>query len=32
MAHDPLRRPSSPRELLDRLIALEIAAFSQWAG
>lgn len=28
IANDPLRRPQSPRELLDRLIAQEIAAFS----
>jgi len=29
--HDPIRRPSS-EELCDRLLSLEIAAFSQWAG
>jgi len=29
MAKEPLRRPQSPRELIDRLIPLEIAAFSQ---
>lgn len=28
IANDPLRRPHSPRELIDRLIALEIGAFS----
>ncbi len=28
LARDPLRRPQSPRELLGRLIALEIAAFN----
>ncbi len=27
LARDPLRRPQSPRELLARLVALEIAAF-----
>jgi eukaryotic-like serine/threonine-protein kinase len=29
MAKDPLRRPQTPRELIDRLVALEIDAFSQ---
>ena len=32
MAKEPLRRPQSPRELIDRLVALEIATFSQRAG
>jgi eukaryotic-like serine/threonine-protein kinase len=32
MAKEPLRRPQTPRELRDRLIALEIATFSQRAG
>ena len=32
MAKEPLRRPQSPRELIDRLISLEIATFSQRAG
>ncbi len=32
MANDPLRRPQTPRELIDRLVALEIATFSQRAG
>jgi serine/threonine-protein kinase len=31
LAKDPLRRPQSPRELLGRLIALEIAAFNAQA-
>ena len=29
MAREPLRRPQSPRELIDRLVSLEIGAFSQ---
>ena len=32
MAREPLRRPQSPRELIDELVALEIGMFSQWAG
>lgn len=32
MARDPLRRPQSPRELIDELVSLEIDMFSQWAG
>jgi eukaryotic-like serine/threonine-protein kinase len=32
MAKDPLRRPQTPRELIDRLVALEIATFSERAG
>ena len=32
MAKEPLRRPQTPRELINRLIALEIATFSQRAG
>jgi eukaryotic-like serine/threonine-protein kinase len=32
MARDPLRRPQSPRELIDQLVALEIDMFSQWTG
>jgi len=31
LARDPLRRPQSPRELIDRLVALEVATFSQRA-
>ncbi len=31
MAKEPLRRPQTPRELIDRLIALEISTFSQRA-
>lgn len=31
MAKQPLRRPQTPRELIDRLVALEIATFSQRA-
>jgi serine/threonine protein kinase len=31
-AHEPLRRPQSPRELIDELVALEIDIFSQWTG
>jgi eukaryotic-like serine/threonine-protein kinase len=31
MAKDPMRRPQTPRELIDRLVALEIAAFSERA-
>jgi len=31
LAKDPLRRPQTPRELIDRLAALEIAAFSERA-
>ena len=31
MANEPLRRPQTPRELIDRLVALEIATFSQRA-
>jgi serine/threonine-protein kinase len=29
LAKEPLRRPQSPRELIDRLIDLEVTAFSQ---
>ncbi len=29
MAKDPLRRPQTPRELIDRLVALEIATFTE---
>jgi serine/threonine-protein kinase len=29
MAKDPLRRPQTPRELVDRLVSLEIATFSE---
>ena len=32
MAKEPLRRPQTPRELIDRLVALEIGSFSQRAG
>lgn len=32
IARDPLRRPQSPRELIDQLVSLEIGLFSQWAG
>jgi serine/threonine-protein kinase len=32
MAKDPLRRPQTPRELIDRLVALEIATFSERAA
>ncbi len=32
IANEPLRRPQTPRELIDRLVALEIATFSQRAG
>ena len=32
MAKDPLRRPHNPRELINRLVAMEIATFSQRAG
>ncbi len=32
MANEPFRRPQTPRELIDRLVALEIATFSQRAG
>jgi serine/threonine protein kinase len=31
LAKDPLRRPQTPRELIDRLVALEIATFSERA-
>jgi eukaryotic-like serine/threonine-protein kinase len=31
MANEPLRRPQTPRELVDRLVALEIATFSERA-
>ncbi len=31
MAKEPLRRPQTPRELIERLVALEIATFSQRA-
>lgn len=31
IAKEPLRRPQSPRELIDRLVALEIGAFSSRA-
>jgi serine/threonine-protein kinase len=30
IAREPLRRPQSPRELIDRLISLEVGSFSQW--
>jgi serine/threonine-protein kinase len=29
LAHDPLRRPQSPRELVEQLVALEVATFTQ---
>ena len=32
MAKEPLRRPQTPRDLIDQLVALEIATFSQRAG
>ncbi len=32
MAKEPLRRPQDPRELIDRLIALEIGTFTLRAG
>jgi eukaryotic-like serine/threonine-protein kinase len=32
LAKDPLRRPASPRELVRRLVALEIATFSERAA
>ena len=32
MAKEPLRRPQTPRELIERLVALEIGSFSQRAG
>ena len=32
MAKEPLRRSQTPRELIDRLVALEIATFSERAG
>lgn len=32
MANEPLRRPQTPRELIDRLVTLEIATFSERAG
>jgi eukaryotic-like serine/threonine-protein kinase len=32
IAREPLRRPQSPRELIDRLISLEVNAFSQRTG
>jgi hypothetical protein len=31
LAKQPLRRPQTPRELAERLVALEIATFSQRA-
>ncbi len=31
MAKEPLRRPQTPRELIERLVALEIATFSERA-
>lgn len=31
MANEPLRRPQTPRELIDRLVTLEIATFSERA-
>jgi len=31
LAKDPLRRPQTPRELIDRLVGLEIATFSERA-
>jgi eukaryotic-like serine/threonine-protein kinase len=31
-AHEPLRRPQTPGELIESLISLEIGSFSQWAG
>ncbi len=30
-AREPLRRPQSPRELVESLVSLEIDSFSQWA-
>jgi serine/threonine protein kinase len=32
MAREPLRRPQTPRELIERLVALEISTFSERAG
>jgi eukaryotic-like serine/threonine-protein kinase len=32
MAKEPLRRPQTPRELIGRLVALEISTFSERAG
>lgn len=32
MAKEPLRRPQTPRELIERLVAMEIATFSERAG
>lgn len=32
MAKEPLRRPQTPRDLIERLVALEIATFSARAG
>ncbi|MGQ9574850.1 MAG: serine/threonine-protein kinase [Thermoguttaceae bacterium] len=33
LAKEPLRRPQTPRELVDRLVALEIATFARrWGG
>jgi serine/threonine protein kinase len=32
LAKDPLRRPQTPGELLDRLVALEIEAFTAWVA
>lgn len=29
-SREPLRRPQTPRELVDQLVALEIGSFSQW--
>jgi hypothetical protein len=29
LAKDPFRRPQSPRELIEQLVRLEIAAFSE---
>jgi len=31
LGKEPLRRPQTPRELIDRLVALEIATFSERA-
>ena len=31
MAKEPLRRPQTPRELIERLVTLEIGSFSQRA-
>ena len=31
-AREPLRRPQSPRELIDRLVSLEIGMFARWTA